>query len=107
MSAGEDEFAQHCAIYKIPALREYRFDLKRKWRFDFIILPADLCARPSIAVEIEGGVWNGGRHSRGKGMEADMEKYNAAALAGFRVFRFSPAMVHSGAAIDTIREAIK
>lgn len=59
-----------------------------------------------IAIEIEGGVWNQGRHSRGKGMEADMEKYNRAALLGWRVFRFTPAMVHSGVAIDTVREAI-
>ncbi len=98
MSAGEDEFAQHCAIYKVAVECEYRFYPKRRWRSDFAI--------PSkhILIEIEGGTWIQGRHSRGKGMAADMEKYNYAAIMGYR---FTPAMVHSGEAIDIIREAIK
>ena len=40
-----------------------------------------------IAVEIEGGVWIGGRHTRGKGFLRDIEKYNEAAAMGWRVFR--------------------
>jgi hypothetical protein len=63
---------------------EYRFDLVRKWRFD-LAWPLH-----SVALEVEGGVWTGGRHSRGKGMIADMEKYNAAAVAGWRVLRVTP-----------------
>lgn len=45
-----------------------------------------------IAVEIEGGIWTLGRHSRGKGMENDMIKYNAAAELGWRVLRYSREM---------------
>jgi len=40
-----------------------------------------------IAVEIEGGVWTGGRHTRGAGFRQDMEKYNEATAMGWRVFR--------------------
>lgn len=100
-SAGEEEFALHCSIYKIHVEREYPVCLDRKWRFDFFIPNAH------VAVEIEGGTWSNGRHSRGGGMASDMDKYNRAALAGIRVFRFTPEMVHSGTAIDMIREVLK
>ena len=64
-----------------PLQAEFRFHPSRKWRFDF--------AHPEsrTAIEIEGGVWSGGRHTRGAGYVADCEKYNAATLAGWRVFR--------------------
>jgi very-short-patch-repair endonuclease len=64
--------------------REYRFDAVRRWRFDF--------AFPEIklAVEIDGGVWTRGRHTRGAGYGGDMEKFNAATLAGWRVLHYTP-----------------
>ena len=63
--------------------REYYFHPTCKWRFDF--------AWPAlrVAVEIEGGLWNGGRHSVPMGMIADMDKYNSAAALGWLVLRFS------------------
>ena len=36
-----------------------------------------------------------------------LTKYNAAALLGWRVLRFTTDMVSSGIAIDTVKEAIK
>jgi len=62
---------------------EYRFAPSRRWRFD--------CAWPSqrVAVELEGGVYNQGRHTRGAGYAADCEKYNTAALLGWVVLRFT------------------
>ena len=62
-------------------VKEYRFHPTRKWRFDYAI-PSHL-----IALEVEGGVWTGGRHIRASGFLGDMEKYNNAALLGWRVFR--------------------
>ena len=63
---------------------EYKFHSTRKWRFDF--------AHPEklIGAEIEGGSWIKGRHTRGMGYIKDMEKYNAAALMGWRVLRYTP-----------------
>lgn len=63
--------------------REFRFCDHRRWRLDF--------AWPShkVAVELEGGVWSRGRHSRGSGMKGDMDKYNTAAIYGWVVLRFS------------------
>ncbi len=66
------------------------------WRFDFAW--PDL----KLAVEVEGGTWNGGRHTRGKGFEEDCIKYNAAMLLGWNVARFTSGMITSGKALETI-----
>lgn len=66
------------------ACSEYRFHPDRKWRADFAIPSA------KILIEIDGGVWSGGRHTRGAGFLGDMEKLNAAACLGYRVLRFQP-----------------
>ena len=60
---------------------EFRFHESRKWRFDYAHQTL------KIALEIEGGVWSGGRHTRGSGFLGDIEKYNAATAAGWAVFR--------------------
>lgn len=73
-----------------PYHREYKFHPTRKWRFDF--------AWPvvKVALEMEGGVFTHGRHSRGKGFEMDCHKYNAAGILGWRVFRVTGDMVNDG-----------
>src|ERR1700759_4634799 len=63
---------------------EYKFWPGRRFRFDFAWV------KEKVAVEIEGGIWVRGRHSRGPGMMSDMEKDNQAGLMGWRVFRFTP-----------------
>lgn len=51
-------------------------------------------------------MWSGGRHNRGKGFVADIEKYNAATLLGWRVLRFNPRRVETGEAIRQARELL-
>ena len=70
--------------------REYRFHHERRWRADF----AHVGAR--VLIEIEGGIWVNGRHNRAAGFNADLEKYLAAGLAGWRVFRFGPDQITLG-----------
>ena len=81
--------------------REWRVVPERRWRFDF--------AWPvhRVALEIEGGVFTRGRHVRGAGFLADMEKYNAAALAGWKVLRVTPQQVKDGTALKLIGQAIR
>lgn len=83
------------------ACAELRFDPIRRWRFDFAI--------PShkVAIEIDGGVWTGGHHTRGQGFLDDCEKLNAAACAGWRVLRFVPAQVFNGQLFDTVKRACR
>lgn len=99
VSKGEALFIRHLEAYKIAYEREYRFHPVRRWRFDFLIDDV-------IAVEIEGGTWINGAHNRGKHYESDCQKYNEAALMGYKVLRFTTDMVKSGQAIDTIRRAL-
>ena len=100
LSDGEETLDRDLKCYKIPFVREFRFDPKRKWRVDFI-LPG------RWAVEVEGGSWSNGRHSRGKGFASDCEKYNSLALQGYHLLRFTSEQVNSGYAIDTIQTALR
>lgn len=77
-------------------MREYRFAPPRRWRFDFA-WPDRL-----LAVEVEGGTWAGGRHTRGSGFRADCEKYDEAALLGWRVLRFTGDMITEGYAVRSV-----
>jgi very-short-patch-repair endonuclease len=66
-------------------VREYRFAENRGWRFDFAWPDSGV----KVAVELEGGVWTGGRHTRGAGFIADCEKYNFASEIGWVVLRYT------------------
>jgi very-short-patch-repair endonuclease len=98
-SAGEETFALHLRGERsFPKWeREFTFHSDRKFRFDFAFPDR------KVAVEIEGGTWSGGRHSRGSGFSEDTVKYNAAAVLGWRVFRFTTEQVLGGSAIQTMR----
>ena len=67
--------------------REHRFHPTRKWRFDFA------WERERVAVEMEGGVFVGGGHNRGRQYTMDCQKYNTATCAGWRVLRYTIADV--------------
>lgn len=99
-SEGCATLALHLRYERIGFTPEFKFHPVRKWRFDFALAKG-------IAVEVDGGIWVQGRHSRGGGMEEDFVKMNEGALLGWRVLRFSTGQVKSGMAIDTIKRAIK
>lgn len=99
MSAAEEEFARQLDLCHVAYTREYRFNPDRRWRADFFL-------EPSLLIEIEGGVYANGRHTRGEGYEKDCEKYNAAILAGYKLLRFTPRMVESGYALETVLGAV-
>lgn len=61
-------------------IAEYKFHPTRKWRVDY-------WHNSGVAIEVEGSVWTRGRHTRGSGFLADMEKYNALAERGVLLFR--------------------
>ena len=74
-----------CRAVQIPEpTAEYVFAPPRKFRADFCWI------EQRIILEVEGGTWVQGRHSRG---EADHVKYNLAASLGYRVFRTTPQKV--------------
>ena len=101
-SLPELALATHIGWAKVEPLphTEYVFDPTRRWRFDF--------AWPElrVACEVEGGTFTAGRHSRGRGFEADCVKYDEAAIAGWLVLRVTTAMVNDGRALRLIERAI-
>jgi hypothetical protein len=77
-----------CAEEGLPMpTREYPVAPDRRWRFDYA-WPAE-----RVALEVDGGTWIGGRHSRALGFERDCRKLNQAAAAGWRVLRVTPGML--------------
>jgi hypothetical protein len=78
--------------------REVRFYAARQWRADFEII------EHGILLEIEGGVWSGGRHLRGKGFEEDCVKYSTASALNYKIFRFTTGQVLNGDAKKFIKE---
>lgn len=91
-----EELATFCRIHGLPEpVREFRF-CARKWRID-LAWPEE-----KLAVEIEGGVWTKGRHTRPKGFLGDLEKYNSLSLLGWSLLRFTPQQVRTGEAVTVV-----
>ena len=98
-------FEAMCKAHGLPAPeREYRFDPLRRWRFDFA-WPTHRVGVP-IALEIDGGAWTQGRHTRGGGFIADMEKMNEAQLQSWIVLRCAPQQIENGAVFDLLKRAL-
>ena len=94
---------QQCRALGLPTPEtEVRFHPVRKWRADLLWREP----RPLIC-EVEGGVFVQGRHSRGTGMEADMEKYAEALLLGYPVLRVTPRQIKNGKAVTWIQALLE
>lgn len=86
-----------CKAARLPEPEaEIRFHPTRRWRLDLG------WRAQMLAVEVDGGTWIGGRHSRGKGYEADCEKLAEAAILGWKVIRVTTGQVKSGQALGFI-----
>ncbi|OTG93679.1 hypothetical protein [Acinetobacter sp. ANC 3832] len=99
-SIGEITLANQLRLLKISFEQEFKFHPKRKWRADFHLV------EKMILVEVEGGIWSNGRHTRGKGYLGDLEKYNAATMLGYQLLRFSTEQVKSGLAVQQIEKMV-
>jgi hypothetical protein len=86
-----DLYSETFKAYGLPEpIKEYRFDKVRKWRIDYA-WPFAPDGRPiRLGVELEGGAYSSGRHTRGAGFVADLEKYNAMIEQGWRLLRYVP-----------------
>lgn len=77
------EMRAFLALLKIPYVAEHRFHTKRNWRFDLAI------PEHKLGFEYEGIFSEKSRHTTYAGYSEDAVKYNAAALLGWRVFRYT------------------
>lgn len=88
-------------VCKVEVIPEYRFDPVRLWRIDYAI-PSQL-----IAIEVEGGVYIQGRHTRGSGFVKDMEKYNELACKGWTLLRVTPDSLLTSNTLEMIQRCVK
>lgn len=79
---------------------EYLFHEQRKWRFDYC------WPEQKIVLEVEGGIFIQGRHSRGAGMKEDFDKYNEAAIYGYRIVKVIPTELCSFTTISLLRRIL-
>ncbi len=88
---GNPVFLAMCEAHGLPIpVAEYEFAPPRKWRADYAFPELD------VLVEIEGGAFIHGRHTRGTGFENDCEKYAEAICRGWFILRVTPKMVEDG-----------
>lgn len=102
MTRGSLSLSDQCRYAGLPVpIAEYYFAKPRRWRFDWAF-PELL-----LAVEQEGGVWTGGRHTRGKGFENDCIKYAEALCRGWRVLRVTTDQIKSGQALGWLERILR
>jgi hypothetical protein len=65
-SVGEETLALHLNACGISYEREVCLIPDRKWRYDFLI--------GNIVIEVDGGTWAGGRHTRGFGFQSVLKQ---------------------------------
>ena len=97
----ERQLAAALALAGLPApVPQFRFAPPRQWKADFAWPEARLL------VEVDGGVFTRGRHTRGAGYIKDCEKLNAAVLAGWRVLRVTRPHIRRGQAVQWVTQAL-
>jgi hypothetical protein len=101
MKANNEIVLKWFAEHKLTPVAEHRFDPERRWRFDYAWPDA------KVALEVQGGLFNGGRHSRGPALLKEHEKLNAAACAGWRILYTIPRDLCTKDVIEMIKRAIK
>jgi very-short-patch-repair endonuclease len=100
MKTSPEIFKQFCVQMGLPApVAELQFEPLRKWRFDYSWPDA------KIALEVEGGIWTGGRHTSSAGFIRDLAKYNRAACLGWRVLRVQPKELLTLQVVQMVKEA--
>jgi very-short-patch-repair endonuclease len=85
----------------VEVVKELQFHPTRRWRFDY--------AFPflMVAVEVDGGVWSGGRHINPAGYINDIEKLNTAASMGWLVLRITTDDRFASKTFDLIKKAVE
>lgn len=81
-------------------VREFRFHAVRRWRFDYCF-PVH-----RVALEVQGGIFVNGRHSRGAALLKEWEKLNTAAGMGWRVLFCQPKDLCAFATVEMLATAL-
>jgi hypothetical protein len=92
----EREFSDIDAWEKDYQERYLKSKRSKRYRLDFAHLQS------KVGVEIQGGVYNRGRHVTGSGYERDCKKYNLAYTSEWTIFLLTNAMAKDSAWLSLI-----
>ena len=100
----KESFLRLCKEEGLNPMPEYKFHEKRRWRIDYYFEREE----KKVALEIEGGIYTKGRHTRGSGFEKDMEKYNELSKHGIYLIRYQPKDLDTrpGEVIEMVKEIL-
>ena len=102
------------------AVKELKFHDTRKWRFDYCVTHNTEGKSVKVAIEVDGGAFSkrqyrnkqgqlittiGGRHNSGVGKLLDDEKFNHAAMLGYRVLKVTPDTLFNLSTFEMIVQA--
>lgn len=112
-SYNEKIVTAYYAEHGIPApIYEYKFCADRLWRFDLAwvnppVTRTFIAGRvgAGLAIEVQGGLFSGGRHNRGAAMLKEYEKLNKAACLGWRILYVQPRELCMASTVLLIKEA--
>jgi very-short-patch-repair endonuclease len=100
--ARREEFFAQLRYARIPLPEfEYRFHPTRAFRWDYA------WDSQRLAIEVDGGIYTGGKHGRGAGIEKDHEKANWGATLGWRVIRTTPRKLTALPTVALIKLALE
>jgi hypothetical protein len=92
LAATDEKLLNELQKLGLFATKEVRFakaSVNRGWRSDYFIERKG----KTIAIEQEGGLFSGGRHTRGAGYAEDMQKYNYYTAHNIMLLRFTPSQI--------------
>ena len=98
-----DSFQLFCQSEGVPMpKREYKFHPTRNWRIDYYFEHDG----KRVGLEVEGGAHSGGRHTRGAGFIADIEKYNQFTVHSIWLLRVVPDELKTMSTIRLIKQVL-
>ena len=84
---------------KIPYQTQVEFAKPRRFKADFIV-------NNSLVVEVQGGTFSNGRHTRGQGYQNDCTKMAIALQLGLKVLFLTTKSVQNGSGISYIKNIL-
>ncbi len=100
-------FKEMAKAYGLPEPEaEFKFSPPRKWRFDWYFEILSGYEFKGVGLEIQGGLFIQGRHTRGAALLKEYEKINEAQIFGYKVLMVTPQQVESGEAFKLVKRAL-
>lgn len=94
-------FFKQCGLPK--PMFEHQFYPSRKWRMDIAFVDGE----NKVYIEVQGGLFSGGRHVQGAALLKEYEKINAASTMGWLPIFVMPSQLLTQPTADLVREALE